>query len=106
MKSRGLGGATAAAACIEGSSGEGMFVAGVSDGCLRVYSVSFSSSAQADLLAKVAFTELAFLSGPNGSEAHVCEFNISSGVTCIVSTNTDGSITVWENTPPQVHKGQ
>ena len=71
MKSRGLVGATAAAACIEGSSGEGIFVAGVSDGCLRVYSVSFCSSAQAHLPAKVAFTELVFLSGPDGSEAHV-----------------------------------
>ena len=90
VKGRGLRRATAAAACIEGGSGKEM------DGCLRVYSVSFRDSAQANLSAEVVFTELAFLVERYGSEAHVCGFNISSGGTRIASARTDGSITVWE----------
>ena len=83
-------------ACIEGGSGEGMVVAGSSDGCLRVYSVSSRYSAQVNLSAEVVFTELAFLVKLDGSEAHVCAINIRSGGTRIASAGADGSITVWE----------
>ena len=83
-------------ACIEGGSGKGMVVAGGSDGCLRVYSVSFRYSAQVNLSAEVVFTELAFLVEFDGSEAHVCGINIRSVGTRIAPAGADGSITGWE----------
>ncbi len=96
VKGRGLGRATAAATCIEGGSGKGMFVAGGSDGCLRVYSVSLREGSDGRLSTAVVFAESAFLGERDGSEALVCGINISAGGTRIASTRTDGSITVWE----------
>ena len=47
--------------------------------CLRIYSVSFRNSAQANLYVEVVFTESAFFIESDDSEVHVCRFYISSG---------------------------
>ena len=80
----------------EGGSGKGTVVAGVSDGCMRAYSVSFHNGAQVNLSAEVKFRELALLVERDGSEAHVCGINIISVATRIASARADSSITAWE----------
>ena len=55
VKGHGLGRTTAATACIDGGSGKGIFVTSGSDGCLLVYSVSFSIVCKLFILPRLCF---------------------------------------------------
>lgn len=94
VKGRGLERAAATTCYIQGDSSKEMVVAGGNNGCLRVYSVSFRISAQANLSTEVVITKSGFLVESEGSKAHACRINISSGDTQIASARADGSTTV------------
>ena len=96
VKGRESGGATASATCMEGGSGEGMFVAHGSNSCLRVYTVSLREGSDNELSTEVMFTESTLLEERDDCIALVCGIHISSGGTQIDSTRTVSSITVWE----------
>ncbi len=64
VEGRGLERTTAAAKCMEGSSGKGMFAAGGCDVSLRVYCVSLHESSDGGPLPKLCLLNLRF----SGSE--------------------------------------
>ncbi len=113
INGRRMGRATAAGTCIEGGTGDALLVVGGNDGCMRVYKVSekhkptdsfvynanSSAETKSNALVKdgeIHLDEIAFLGERDGSEAPVCEVQVSAGGTRIVSTRDDGSIVVWE----------
>lgn len=107
---RRMGHATAAGTCVEGGTGHGLIVVGGDDGCMRVYKITKHQNVSNDNVdsseatgtnsplqdREIHLDEIAFLGERDGSEAPVCEINISTGGTRIVSTRDDGSIVVWE----------
>lgn len=96
---RRMGRATSAGAGEEGGSGKPLLVVGGEDGCVRVYRVTDARAGSADgdgEAGEVHLDEMAFLGEPDGSEAAVCEVQVSAGGTRVVATRDDSSVAVWE----------
>lgn len=49
-----------------------------------------------DVAGEIHLDEMAFLGEPDGSEAPVCEVQVSAGGTRVVATRDDSWVVVWE----------